>query len=50
LQNNIEAESKLKSNILDSKYIKFILNFLEVIDDPYINEEKLLYILESDIL
>lgn len=50
LRNNIEAESKLKSNILDSKYIKFILNFLEIIDDPYINEEKLLYILESDIL
>jgi len=50
LKNNIEAESKLKSNILDSKYIKFILNFLEVIDDPYTNEEKFLYILESDIL
>jgi ATP-dependent exoDNAse (exonuclease V) beta subunit len=50
LQNKIEAESKLKSNILDSKYIKFILNFLEVIDNPYVNEEKFLYILESDIL
>ena len=31
LKNNIEAESKLKSNILDSKYIKFILNILAIL-------------------
>lgn len=34
LQNNIEAESKLKSNILNSDYVIFIIKLLEIINNP----------------
>lgn len=48
-KNNIEVESKLKSNILDSAYINYILNYLEIIDNPYSNEEKLINIMRAEI-
>lgn len=48
-QNNIEAESKLKSNILESQYVNFILKYLEVIENPYADENKLLDILRAKI-
>jgi ATP-dependent exoDNAse (exonuclease V) beta subunit len=37
--NSIEVESKLKTNILKSDYIIFLLKYLEIIDNPYANEE-----------
>lgn len=37
--NSIEVESKLKTNILKSDYIIFLLKYLEIIDNPYANED-----------
>lgn len=37
--NSIEVESKLKTNILKSDYIIFLLKYLEIVDNPYANEE-----------
>lgn len=48
-QNWIEAESKLKTNILNSNYIKYIINYLELIFNPYASENDLVEILRSDI-
>ncbi len=48
-QNWIETESKLKTNILNSKYVDFILNYLEIIDNPFADENKLIDILRSNI-
>ncbi len=47
-QNYLPVESKQKTNILLSHYIIFMLNYLEIIDNPYFNEEKLINILRSD--
>ncbi len=49
LQNKIEAESKLKTNILNSKYVNLLLNYLEIISNPYADEEKLINIMRSNI-
>lgn len=48
-QNWIETESKLKTNILNSKYVDFILNYLEIIDNPFADENKIIDILRSNI-
>jgi len=48
-KNSIEIESKLKTNILNSNYINFILDYLELIENPYSNEEKLINIMSSKI-
>ena len=50
LQKNwIEVESKLKTNILNSPYINYILNYLEIIDNPYSNEAKILLLMRARI-
>lgn len=49
LQNGIAAESKLKSNILESKYVNYICQYLELIADPYANEVYMIDLLMSDI-
>lgn len=50
LQKNwIEVESKMKTNILNSPYVKYILDYLEIINNPYANEQKLLNVLRSEI-
>jgi DNA helicase-2/ATP-dependent DNA helicase PcrA len=48
-KNGIEVESKLKTNILNSPYVNYILDYLEIINNPYSNEEKLINILRTEI-
>ena len=48
-QNWINTESKLKTNILNSQYVNFILNYLEIIDDSFGSEEKLINIMRAGI-
>ena len=48
--NNIEVESKLKTNILENKYIKFVLDFLSIVLDPNHSDEKLLNIMRSSLI
>ncbi|MDR0771698.1 MAG: hypothetical protein LBF15_01125 [Candidatus Peribacteria bacterium] len=48
-KNGIEVESKLKTNILNSPYVNYILDYLEIINNPYSNEEKLINILRAEI-
>jgi DNA helicase-2/ATP-dependent DNA helicase PcrA len=47
---NIEVESKLKTNILKNKFVKFILDFLRLVENPEFSNEKLLDILRTDII
>ncbi|MDD2566277.1 MAG: ATP-dependent DNA helicase [Candidatus Gracilibacteria bacterium] len=47
--NGIPVESKLKSNILKSKYVNLLLNLIEVVVDPSISETKLINVLRSPI-
>lgn len=49
-QNGIESESKIQSNILESDYISFLLQYLQVIENPYENEKYIIDIARSDIL
>ncbi|MCP4523499.1 MAG: ATP-dependent helicase [Candidatus Gracilibacteria bacterium] len=49
LQNNIEAESKLKTNIFHSQYINFILKYFKLIENPYSDENSLIDIMRSDV-
>jgi superfamily I DNA/RNA helicase len=48
-KNEIEVESKLKTNILNSPYVNYILNYLEIINNPYSNEERLLNIMRAEL-
>jgi DNA helicase II / ATP-dependent DNA helicase PcrA len=48
-QNQIETQSKLKNNILKSDYIKYVINYLKIINNPYENEKILIDILRSKI-
>lgn len=48
-KNEIEVESKLKSNILNSPYVDYILSYLELIENPYSNEEKLINLVRNSI-
>jgi DNA helicase-2/ATP-dependent DNA helicase PcrA len=47
---NMEVESKLKTNILKNKFVSFILDFLGLIENPDFSDEKLLDILRTDII
>jgi len=50
LQSNwVTVDSKLKSNIFKSKYINLLLDLIEVVENPYSNEAKLINILRSDL-
>jgi ATP-dependent exoDNAse (exonuclease V) beta subunit len=49
-QNNIEAESKLKTNILESKYVKLLLDYLEIINNPYFDEEKFINLMRTNLV
>ncbi|PZM86804.1 hypothetical protein DLH72_00040 [Candidatus Gracilibacteria bacterium] len=49
LQNGIEVESKQKTNILKSNYVRFIIDLLKIIDEPYTNEEKFINIFRNSI-
>ncbi len=46
----VEVESKLKTNILKNKFVGFILDFLRLIENPDFSDEKLLDILRTDIV
>ncbi len=48
-KNNIEVESKLKTNILNSNYVNYILSYLELIANPDNNEEKLINLMRNNI-
>lgn len=47
--NWIPVESKMKSNILDSDYVKKIIDYLHIIENPYIWDEKIIWILMSKL-
>ncbi len=49
-QNGIESESKLQSNILQSHYVSFILDFLMIVQNPHANDTNFIHILRSSIL
>ena len=49
-QNNIEVESKLKTDILKSNYIELIINYLKIIEDPYVCERSIINLLRTDIV
>lgn len=48
--NGFEVESKMKTNILNSPYIHFILDFLALVIDPYDSDVKLINILRTKII
>ncbi len=48
--NSIEVESKLKTNILKSDYITFLLKYLEIIDNPYAKEDSFIDILRCEFV
>lgn len=47
--NSYEVQSRLNSNILDSNYVRMILDILAVIKDPFSNEVKVADLLRSSI-
>lgn len=47
---NIEVESKLKTNILNNKFVEFLINFLNIIKNPYYNDEIFINILRTDLV
>ena len=48
--NGFEVDSKMKTNILNSPYIHFLLDFLALVLDPYNNDEKFINILRTQIV
>jgi DNA helicase II / ATP-dependent DNA helicase PcrA len=46
----IEVESKLKTNILENKYVQFLLNYMEIVIDPYSCDTKLMDIMRSELI
>lgn len=48
-KNSLEVESKLKTNILNSDYVNYILNYLELINNPFSSEEKLINLMKNNI-
>ena len=50
LQNWIEIESKQKTDILKSNYVKFILNLLNVIENPVDSDERTIDIFRNSII
>ena len=49
-QNWLKVESKLKTDILKSDYIRLILNYLELINDPYSDEKFLIDLMRTNIV
>ncbi|HBA44493.1 TPA: hypothetical protein DEG21_00785 [Patescibacteria group bacterium] len=50
LQTNlIPVESKLKSNILKSRFVKLLISLIEIVVDPHKDDSKLANILRSPI-
>lgn len=49
-QNNIETESKLKTNILKNNYVKIILDYLKLIENPYSDEISLINLMRTEII
>lgn len=49
-QKGLQVTSKNNTNILNNHYVKFLLDFLALIDNPYFNDEKFLNILRSDLI
>ncbi len=47
---DIPVESKLQSNILNSSFVKFIINYLWLLIDPFFDEEKFINILLHDLV
>jgi ATP-dependent exoDNAse (exonuclease V) beta subunit len=47
--NGVPAVSKKKTNILNSPYVGFILDYLSLIDNPYFDETKLVNIIRSEL-
>lgn len=43
------VDSKLKSNIFKSKYIKLLLDLINIVANPYLDEAKLINVLRSDL-
>lgn len=48
-QNWIEVESKIKTDILKSNYINFILKYLKIINNPYEDENSLIEVMRTEI-
>ncbi len=46
----ISVDSKLKTNILKNDYIRFILDYLFVLSDPHIHNEKLINICRTNLI
>jgi len=46
----LNVNSKNSSNILNNKYCIFLLNFLNLIDNPYFNDEIFLNLIRSDLI
>lgn len=49
-QNAIEVESKIKTDILKSNYINFILKYLKIINNPYEDEKSLIEIMRTSLV
>ena len=49
-QHDISVSSKLESNILESDYVKNILVFLELLENPYNNETGFINLLRSSLI
>ena len=49
-QNWIDTESKLKTNILKNNYVKFILDFLKIINNPYSDENIFINIMRTWVI
>lgn len=47
--NGVPVVSKKKTNILNSPYVGFILDYLSLIDNPYFDETKLVNIIRSEL-
>lgn len=48
--NGLNVESKVKTNILNSPYIHFLLDFLALVLDPYESDVKLINVLRTRII
>ncbi len=46
----LEVNSKNSSNILKNKFCDFLLNFLQLVDNPYFDDEKLINTLRSELV
>ncbi len=49
-EHNIAVESKLESNILESDYVKALITFFTILEDPYACEKDFLNLLRSTLI